>query len=53
METIPTEKNIVEQSQAVEVVLTNFDVEKLAERLARMMPAIVNNMVQREYSKKL
>jgi hypothetical protein len=53
MKTASTKKNIVEQPTKVEVVLTNFDVEKLAVRLARIMPNIVSNIIQREYSRKL
>ena len=53
METTTTKKNIVGKKPAVEVILTNFDAEKIAERIAKMMPAIVKAMIKREYSKKL
>ena len=53
METTPTKKNTVEQTPKMEVVLNNFDIEKLAERLARMMPPIVDRMIRDEYNRKL
>jgi hypothetical protein len=53
METTPTKKNTVEQTAKVEVVLNNFDIERLAEILAKMMPPIVDRMIRDEYNKKL
>lgn len=53
METTTTKKNTVEQASKVVVVLNNFDIEKIAEKLARMMPPIVDRMIRDEYNRKL
>ncbi len=53
MKTTPTKKNTVEETPAVAVVLNNFNIERLAEILARMMPPIVDRMIRDEYNKKL
>jgi hypothetical protein len=35
----------------VEVIVYNYNAEKIADRIAELMPAIVNRMVRSEYAK--
>ena len=35
----------------VEVIVYNYNADKIAERIAKLMPAIINRMVRDEYTK--
>jgi len=46
-------KNNTEKESAVKVTVFNYDIDRLAEKLARIMPGIVQAMVEREFNKVL